>query len=304
MNSNIKRLLGLALCLMLFAAVLFPVQAGADFGGFSGDSDYGSSGGSSGWDSDDSDYDSSSGFLLGALTGLFGSGGGSLVAVLIVGLILLFIMRNSSKGRAARVPQGAQRTTTQALRPVEAYTLLDPRFDLAAFEEKLSNLYVQMQNGWQDKDIDSLRPYFTDAIFTQMERQLDMLRKAGRTNYIERIAVLGVDVRGFFQSNGEDHMVAELRTRIVDYTLDDASGELLSGDRGSEKFMTYEWELTRASGKTTAVGEEMQHVNCPNCGAPLSINTTAKCPYCDSVVTLEQHDWAISSIKGISQETT
>ena len=30
---------------------------------------------------------------------------------------------------------------------------------------------------------------------------------------------------------------------------------------------------------------------------------TAKCPYCDSVVTDEQHDFVISRITGISQKT-
>ena len=130
-----------------------------------------------------------------------------------------------------------------------------------------------------------------------------MLAKTGRTNYVERIAVLGVTLRGFMQKNGEDHIIAELRTRIVDYTLDDKTGRLISGSQTAEKFMTYEWELSRASGTITTKGDNMQRVSCPGCGAPLDINATAKCPYCDSVVTLEKHDWAICSIKGISQTT-
>ena len=28
---------------------------------------------------------------------------------------------------------------------------------------------------------------------------------------------------------------------------------------------------------------------CPHCGAPLEINASAKCPYCGSVITLEEH---------------
>ena len=49
--------------------------------------------------------------------------------------------------------------------------------------------------------------------------------------------------------------------------------------------------------------EEEGKWNCPNCGAPLSINHSSKCPYCDTVVTLEEHDWAICAIRGISQQT-
>lgn len=67
-------------------------------------------------------------------------------------------------------PAGAQRTPASKLRPMSEYTELDPSFDAEAFQEKMSNLYVQMQNCWQDKNIESLRPYFTDALYAQMDR--------------------------------------------------------------------------------------------------------------------------------------
>ena len=44
-------------------------------------------------------------------------------------------------------------------------------------------------------------------------------------------------------------------------------------------------------------------VVCPNCGAPVEINASAKCPYCGSVITLEEHGFALNAIRAISQET-
>ena len=181
--------------------------------------------------------------------------------------------------------------------------LTDPSFDANAMQEKISNLYVQMQNCWTDKNIESLRPYFTDAFFTQMERQLNGLKSRGLTNYVDRIAVLGVNLRGFYKQGGDEHLIVELRTRIVDYTVQDSDKKLVSGDRNREKFMTYEWDMCRAEGSVTTREGAMQSVSCPGCGAPLSINTTAKCPYCGRVVTLDEHDWALCAIKGISQTT-
>jgi len=179
----------------------------------------------------------------------------------------------------------------------------DPSFDANAMQEKISNLYVQMQNCWTDKNIESLRPYFTDAFFTQMERQLNGLKSRGLTNHVDRIAVLGVNLRGFYKQGGDEHLIVELRTRIVDYTVQDSDKKLVSGDRNREKFMTYEWDMCRAEGSVTTREGAMQSVSCPGCGAPLSINTTAKCPYCGRVVTLDEHDWALCAIKGISQTT-
>ena len=189
------------------------------------------------------------------------------------------------------------------LKPMSEYTQLDEAFDETELTSKLSNLYVQMQDCWQKKDISPIRPYCTDAFFTQMDNQLQRKKQKGQTNYVERIAVLSVDLRGWCQEGGNDVLVARLKTRIVDYTLDDATGSLVSGDRNKEKFMTYEWDLVRPTGTKTEAGGNMQTVSCPHCGAPLEINASAKCPYCGSVITLEEHGFALNAIRAISQET-
>ena len=99
-----------------------------------------------------------------------------------------------------------------------------------------------------------------------------------------------------------DYLVASVRTRIVSYVLDDRTGELLSGDKKREIFMEYEYELIRKSGIVTqAQSDGMQSVTCPHCGAPLSVNASAQCEYCGSVITASNETWAIKSIKGISQ---
>lgn len=304
--------------IMIVCIALLSVSALADMGGYSGDSDYGYDSGSS-YDYDDYDYGSSGYYddddndyyYGGSSSGGHssgGSGGGMFWPVAIVVIILYIIVRsrgNKSKARpgAANRPEGAKRTDISTLRPMSEYTQIDPEFSAEELSDKLSNLYVQMQNGWQDKNIDSLRPYFTDELFTQFNRQLDAMKNKGQTNYVERIAVLGVTLLGFKQVKGEDHIIAELRTRIVDYTVDDRTGNLVSGDKNLEKFMTYEWDLSRAEGIKTVKEGGIHKVNCPNCGAPVEINASAKCPFCETVITLDEHNWAIGSIKGISQQT-
>ena len=316
-----------AWCVLLALCVLIPVIGRADFGDFSGDSDYGSwdsgsswssSSSSSSWDWDDDDNWSSSGSspvffpIFSGGSGSSSSGTGSILGFIIMILILWLVFRgfrkafgNTPAGSSSSGPKpaGAQRTPDEKLTPMSEYVKLDPDFSETDLREKLASWYVRMQNGWTDKDIDPVQPFFTDALFKQMKRQLQSLINAHQTNYVERIAVLDTNLRGYFQENGEDHLIAEIRTRIIDYTLDDGTGKLLRGDRTKEKYMTYEWELTRASGTKTKKSEGLTRVSCPACGAPLDINTTTHCPYCDSIVTLEAHDWAISAIRGIAQHT-
>ena len=301
------KILVFVLCILL---MMLPAFAGADFGDFSGDSDYGGSWDSgSDWSSSSWDSDYSSGSYYDDDSDVSGIDIGISLAVMaaIVGLSLIFDVSEKRKKKkqhgAQGRPQGAQRTPDSRLQPLGDLAVTDPSFDANAMQEKISNLYVQMQNCWTDKNIESLRPYFTDAFFTQMERQLNGLKSRGLTNHVDRIAVLGVNLRGFYKQGGDEHLIVELRTRIVDYTVQDSDKKLVSGDRNREKFMTYEWDMCRAEGSVTTREGAMQSVSCPGCGAPLSINTTAKCPYCGRVVTLDEHDWALCAIKGISQTT-
>lgn len=200
-------------------------------------------------------------------------------------------------------PRGAAPTPAARLRPMAEYTALDPAFREADFSEKLANLYVQMQNGWTDQDIEPLKPYFTDVLFARMDQQLEQLRRRKQTNYVDRIAVLGVDLKGFLRQNGEDHIIAVLNTRIVDYTMDDESGEVVSGDRRKEKFMLYEWNLVRPSGVQTGQRSGTRRSVCPSCGAPLDANISARCPYCGGVLGTGSGDWVICGIKGLAQKT-
>lgn len=306
--------------ILIFALGLFliilPAFAGADFGGFSGDSDYGGSWDSgSDWSSSSWDSDYSSGSYYDDDSDVSGIDIGISLAVMAAIVVLGLIFDVSEKRKKKKQygagrpqsaqgrPQGAQRTPDSRLQPLGDLAVTDPSFDANAMQEKISNLYVQMQNCWTDKNIESLRPYFTDAFFTQMERQLNGLKSRGLTNHVDRIAVLGVNLRGFYKQGDKEHLIVELRTRIVDYTVQDSNNKLVSGDRNREKFMTYEWDMCRTAGSVTSKEGVMHSVSCPGCGAPLSINTTAKCPYCGRVVTLDEHDWALCAIKGIAQST-
>ena len=162
----------------------------------------------------------------------------------------------------------------------------------------------KMQECWQNKTWEEMRTGMDDAIFNQFNAQLNGLIKAGKTNYVDDIAVLGVDLTGFGQDDKHDIVTALVRVRIKDYTVDDATGAVVSGSKTAEKFMTYEWTMIRTKGAKSFERTEDAAKNCPNCGAPLDLNATAKCQYCGAVIQSADFDWVIKTIKGISQQTS
>ena len=278
------------LLFLLILCLTMALSAGviADLGNFAGSSDYGGGSSGSSWDSDGDGFGGAIDFI-----------GGVILFIIIVIWIMVDEHKKKKNGGDANDRSGRQGDYS----PMSDYHSLDPAFKESAFREKLSNLYVQMQNCWAAKDIRSLRPFFDDAYFTQMERQLEQHRRQGRTNYVDRIAVLSVTLDGFRQEAGKDHILATIKTRIVDYTLDDRSGKLISGHKDREKFMTYQWDLCRTTGYQSTEKAGLDKTVCPSCGAPLDINASARCPYCGSVIRSADHDWVICFIKGVSQVT-
>lgn len=303
---------GLILIAVLLCCLTLGAYSLADAGNFSGGSDWGGGGGSSwgggssSWDSgwsSGSTYDSGSNYDSGSSGGSLGCLGGNfftVVIIVIVVVIVLRYMRSSQQG-------GGQNVYTAAVEepglPLDTLKQKDPNFNEQALLEKVGNQYIQMQNAWQNKDWEPMRAIMTDALYNQMARQLQALIDAKQTNYVERIAVLETRIVRYAVEGDNDVLVVRLSTRITDYTKDDRTDEIVSGSTTRELFMVYDWKLIRQKDKLTLNQPSVTQISCPNCGAPLDINHTGKCPYCGTIVTLSDHDWALSVIKGISQRT-
>ena len=322
-----KRFKFAVIAVVLAAVLAFSVCAHADFGNYAGDYDYGGGfdsydygadydsydyGDYDSYDSDDS-ADSYGGgyYYVDSNDDNSGDDGGSsplgivFAALFVILIIVVIISAGKKKGtsKQTRVMPGATPTNAASLKRIDEYLGLDPDFSESEFKEKVANMYVQFQNAWQKKDMEELRPYLTESLYAQCERQLQEFRRNKQTNRVERIAVLDVNPVGWKQQDGNDIMVVRLRTRIVDYVVDDASGNVVRGSNTAEKFMEYEWSLARTSGKKTSDFTGTQAHSCPHCGAPLELNKSAKCEYCGSIIETDTFNWAVREIKGISQRT-
>ena len=308
-----KRFLrGLILIAVLLCCLTIGAYSLADAGNFSGGSDWGGGGGSdwgggSSWDSGSSGWSSGSTYDSGSSNSDGGSSlgclGGNLFTVVIIIIVVVIVLRYMRSGQQG----GGQNVYTAAQEepglPLDTLKQKDPNFNEQVLLEKIGNQYIQMQNAWQNKDWEPMRAIMTDALYNQMARQLQALIDAKQTNHVERIAVLETRIERYAVEADNDVLVVRLSTRITDYTTDDRTGNIVSGSTTRELFMVYDWKLTRQKDMKTLAQPSVTQISCPNCGAPLDINHSGKCPYCGTIVTLKDHDWALSVIKGISQRT-
>ena len=304
-----NKIIAILLILLLITATLIPVVS-ADAGDFAGDYDFG--GGD--WDfdfGDDDGWDFGDGGI--GLIGGFLSGGSIPIVIIVIIVAVVFIIIKNRRGSTGRstgssanyINVGDRSTPQSKLTPMSNYKTIDPGFDEDEIKAKMSNIYVQMQNNWTKKDFSPMRPYFSAALYAQFERQLQQKIVQKITNHVDRISVQMVELRGYYQDAGLDHIIVRLQTKIVIYTTSDETGQVITGSTSQEKFMTYEWDITRTSGMKTLKPEKdsLGRSVCPSCGAPIDINASAVCEYCGSVISSTEHDWLISNITAISQKT-
>ena len=80
--------------------------------------------------------------------------------------------------------------------------------------------------------------------------------------------------------------------RYMDYIIDIDTGDLIFGDdtRRIEKRTILRFEKKLSTKEIDLVRK------CPGCGASISVNTSGKCEYCDTIFNQEDYDYILVSI--------
>lgn len=225
------------------------------------------------------------GLLLGGLLGsmLFGGmrgglfGGIGLLEILIIGGLIYFAisyMRRRPQAepaaghdnRSVWSPGGqstasatveAPATSDDLERGVRYIRQMDFAFNPATFADTASDLFFKIQAGWMSRDMGSVREILTPEMYAEMQKECDQLRAQRRVNRLENIAVRSAEVTEAWQEGGQDYVTVRFLANLLDYTVDEASGQVVEGSRTEPvKFEEY-WTFVRPVGpgpwKLTAI---------------------------------------------------
>ena len=256
--------------------------------------------------SDDRSYSSSSGYS-GTGTPMNSTEAGIImfafifvfVAVIVILLTLMYINNHSDDEKTSYHYQSTYNFDTEenVERKIKA---VDELFDKQEFLSWTSNLFVKLQNAWTARDWNSIRIFETSALFEQHQKQLQGYIDRKQINVMEAIQVLSVELADFKQTGFKDVVTVVLKSRMVDYIVDETTGGVIKGDKVTYRYSTYKLDFIRTTGEKTKPGPiEINTTNCPNCGAITQITSAGKCEYCGSVITTGEHNWALSNLERI-----
>ena len=101
-----------------------------------------------------------------------------------------------------------------------------------------------------------------------------------------------------------EYVTVYLNARMVDWQEDEKTGRILRGDKITRWDLRYKMKFMRSVGiltKTETAG--VTGHTYPNCGAPLEMTSSAKCEYCNSIVTTGLYSWVLSDFGTIRNDT-
>lgn len=124
----------------------------------------------------------------------------------------------------------------------------DRGFDQKHFLEVASDVFFQVQAGWMRRDLPSYRHLLGDQLAAEYEEHFAEMRRKGEINKLESIAVRGVEIVEAGSDGREDFVTVLFTASLLDYTVNDQSGELISGSMTTPIKFNERWTWARPVG--------------------------------------------------------
>ncbi len=124
----------------------------------------------------------------------------------------------------------------------------DPSFDEAKFQELCMDTFFKIQGAWANRDMTTVRTLLTDEMYRIFQGDAEALKAQKKINRLENIAVRSVDITEAWQESGADFITARVFANLLDYNVDEITGQVVEGSKTEPvKFEEY-WTFTRPVG--------------------------------------------------------
>jgi predicted lipid-binding transport protein (Tim44 family) len=209
---------------------------------------------------------------LGFGSDLAGEGGGiGLFEILLIGALLFgvywFIKRRRQAAAASAYYQSSMGTTEPSYQTsygqgyeqqrgeerdlekgLSYIRQMDSSFDEKKFQDGCMDQFFKIQGAWANRDMSGVRSLLTEEMFRIIHDDAEKLKSEKRINRLENIAVRSVDIVEAWQESGRDYITVKFYANLLDYTIDESTGQVVSGSKTEPvKFEEY-WTFTRSVG--------------------------------------------------------
>jgi DNA-directed RNA polymerase subunit RPC12/RpoP len=170
----------------------------------------------------------------------------------------------------------------------------DPAVTVEALNGRLQVIYGELNAAWSRRDLGGARPYVSDGLFGYLQYWVTAYERQGLRNVLEGMRIVEWKTVKIIRDRHYDSLTLRLWGSGRDYTVRQATGDVVSGNPKSDCFYSEYWTLIRGAG---VKGAPRADKSCPNCGAPLDVNMAGQCEHCGAKITSGEFDWVLSKIE-------
>ena len=212
------------------------------------------------------------GLLLGSMFGMGGSGMGILPLLLlgVAGYFLYkrFVSRPTGSSSAGYKPPPFDKNTFSGgafsdqsksapppvppirdVNPLEdgiaEIRTTDPGFDEKYFIEIASDVFFKLQAGWMRRDLASFSHLLGQQLVGEYEKHFAEMKANGHINKLESIAIRKVEVVDAGKQGNEDFVTVLFTANLLDYTVDDKTGDVVEGSTTDPVKFAEKWTWAR-----------------------------------------------------------
>ena len=203
--------------------------------------------------------------------GAEGGGGIGLFEILLIGALLFgvywYIKRRRQAALANAYYQSSMGTAEPSYQPSYGQSYEKPReeerdlgkglgyirqmdssFDEKKFQDLCMDHFFKIQGAWTNRDMSGAKNLLTEEMLRIIQDDAEKLRSERKMNKLENIAVRSVDIVEAWQESGRDYITVKFYANLLDYTVDESTGQVVSGSKTEPvKFEEY-WTFTRTVG--------------------------------------------------------
>jgi len=217
---------------------------------------------------------------FGGMGGGMGGSGFGMLEILLFGGLAYFLYRKykSSRTPALATDHGSmqyQDTSYQAPTPgyfnnppvqeplpsngadYRSLTMMDPSFDASKFLKTAQDNFFKIQGAWNKQDITTLRTLCGGELMKSWEEELGQHKLRGQRNRMDNIALRESEITEVWTESGEDFITVRLHANLLDFTVDEKSGKVVTGSDSDpvefEEFWTFSRPVGPNGWKLTAV---------------------------------------------------
>jgi predicted lipid-binding transport protein (Tim44 family) len=245
------------------------------------------SGGSSSSYSSSSSHSSSSSRSYSSGSSSSSDGEGSILGFFVFVIIIVIIIIICTKGGKSSTSQSAPIKLTSNPNAIAKLKKLIPDFDESKFLKDGYQMFLDVEDAWMNFNLDKVHNIITDEMFNMYESQLSSMEIKGEQNIMSGFVLKGSAITNCVDQNDNVEVTAKYIIEFYDYIIEKESGKVLRGSKTNKLRMYYDFTFIMKN-----TDEKIDH--CPNCGAPVEVNASGMCPYCNSKIVGENTSWVMS----------